>query len=176
MNALRFTAFSIIGAMLSANGTHGQVIQFSGGQPPIIATISVKSTDNNGRPTVIADAKTGRQFAATYDTSGRLIALKSMQGRSAFDIRALIYRPDGRLYTVCFGNQYQLGFRYLPNGDQAVRDNIGGEVIRAATTSGSFANKSVVDPSGLLVPSLSGLAGLFSQFPNATSAPSIFAR
>jgi hypothetical protein len=146
----------------------GQSIRFPGGAAPVITAPSVQGVDGNGRPATIMDAGTSRQFAASYNATGRLSSLKSTAGSNAFDLNVIHYTPDGHLQSVYFGNHYQIFFRYRSDGAREVVDSLGGTIVQDKTSSGQFLSNSVVDPSDFLVPSLRLLGGLFSEFSKVT--------
>ena len=135
--------------------------------PPVLATPSVASSDGSGKPSLIVDANSGKQFVATYDSSGRLQSLKSNAGHNAFDIVGISYLSDGRLRNLLFGNFYTLKFRYPAAGTEQVVDSFGNMIVRSQTTPGVYATQSVADPKGLLVPALTRLDHLFSYFSGA---------
>jgi hypothetical protein len=151
-------------ALLKGGIIHAQAIQFPGRAPPVIAAPSVAGNDGSGRPSIIIDAKSGKQFVATYDSSGRLQSLKSNAGHNAFDIVGIGYLSDGRLGNVVFGNFYTLTFRYPAAGMEQVVDSFGDMIVRNQTTPGVYATQSVSDPKALLTPALSRLDHLFSYF------------
>jgi hypothetical protein len=104
-----------------------------------------------------------------------LVSLKSVVGRSAFNLRSINYLADGRISSVYFGNRYELDFRYRNDGTQNVVDPIGGSIVRTQTAPGQFVTQTVLDPSGFLVPSLRRLEVLlarFGQVPGLSSATS----
>ena len=154
----------LVAALLKGSITHAQAIQFPGGAPPVLASPSVASSDGSGKPSLIVDAKSGKQFVATYDSSGRLKSLKSNAGHNAFDIVGIGYLPDGRLGNVLFGNFYTLTFRYPAAGTEQVVDSFGNMIVRDQTTPGVYATQSVSDPNALLAPALTRLDHLFSYF------------
>jgi hypothetical protein len=159
------SGLAILAATLLEGGiVHAQAIQFPGGAPPVIAAPSVASSDGSGRPSLITDAKSGKQFVATYDSSGRLQSLKSNAGHNAFDIVGIGYLPDGRLSRIIFGNFYALTFRYPTAGTEQVVDSFGNMIVRNQTTPGVYATQSVSGPEALLTPALTRLDHLFSYF------------
>ena len=163
-NMIKFHAVALLAV---TNGwmavAYSQSIQFPAGGP-VIAAPSVMRANGSGRPAMVVDSGTGRQFAASYDASGRLISLNSTHGRNAFDVRAINYLPDGRLAVVSFGNHYEMIFRNHIDGSQEVVDSLGGSIIRSQSSSGQYVNQSVSDPSGYLVPSLRRVVALFAVF------------
>jgi hypothetical protein len=144
-----------------------QSIQFPAGGPPVIAAPSISQVNGSGRPAMVVDSGTGRQFVASYDSSGRLVSLKSNRGRNAFDLRAIAYLPDGRIALVSFGNRYEIIFRNRNDGTQEIVDPLGGSIVRSQSSPGQFVNKSVTDPSGYLAPSLRRVEALFAIFGGA---------
>jgi hypothetical protein len=157
-----FTAISFGAMTWWITAASAQSVEFPAGSAPVMAAPSVKQTDASGRPAMMTDASTGRQFIPTYDQSGHLTSLKSSSGRNACDIRAIIYTPDGHPENVSFGNQYQLIFRYHLDGTQEVIDSFGGSIVRSQAAPGKFTTKSVVDPSGFLAPTLERVDALLS--------------
>lgn len=160
----------LIGLVFAAGASasaYAQSIQFPAGGPPVIAAPSVMHVDGSGRPAMVVDSGTSRQFVASYDSSGRLESLKSNRGRNAFDLRTINYLPDGRIAFISFGNRYELIFRNRNDGTQEIVDPLGGSIVRSQSIPGQFVNKSVTDPSGYLVPSLRRVEALFALFGGA---------
>jgi hypothetical protein len=163
--------------LICANATVlAESIQFPTGGPAISAP-SVMQADGAGRPAMVVDSGTGRQFIASYDSSGRLLSLKSTRGRNAFDLRSITYFSDGRIAIVSFGNRYEIIFRNRNDGSQEIVDPLGGSIVRSPSSSGQYVNESVSDPSGYLVPSLRRIEALFALFGGvpglSTSATSV---
>jgi hypothetical protein len=160
IHAVAFLA--VTGGWMAA--AYSQSIQFPAGGPAVVAAPSVTQVDGSGRPAIVVDSGTGRQFVASYDSSGRLASLKSNRGRNAFDLRAINYLPDGRIALISFGNRYEIIFRNRNDGSQEIVDPLGGSIVRSQSSPGQFVNQSVSDPSGYLVPSLRRIEALFSLF------------
>ena len=168
-NVLKLCALACLGfAISSVVAVDAQSIQFPAAGPPVVAAPSIGAVNGSGRPATVVDSGTSRQFVASYDSSGRLICLKSTHGRNAFDLRAIGYIPDGRIAFVSFGNRYEIIFRNRNDGTQEIVDPLGGSILRSQSSPGQYVNQSVTDPSGYLVPSLRRIEALFALFGGAT--------
>lgn len=148
--------FALVGISAEASA---QVISLMQNASPAIQVATSLGSVPSAHPAQLSD-NGGRAFAASYDSAGRLNALKSTTGRNIADMR-VAYDPNGRIQTVRFDNLYQLSFRYRSDGTEEITDPLGGRIVRAST-GGAFLTQTSADPSGVLVETLRRVETLFT--------------
>lgn len=154
-------ALMLLGPLLAITGqASAQVIPLTGNSSPAMQATAVQGNVANGHPAQLDDS-TGRAFAATYDTAGRLSALKATAGRNIADMH-VAYDSTGRIQLVRFDNRYQLIFRYLADDTEEVTDLLGGRIVRSSA-SGAFVTQSSSDPTGALAETLRRVETLFTH-------------
>jgi YD repeat-containing protein len=160
-NLISVTALMLFGSLLGISGhASGQVIPLTGNSSPAMQATAAQSGVPSGHPTQVTDSA-GRAFAASYDSAGRLSALKATAGRNIADMR-VGYDSNGRIQMVRFDNRYQLLFRYPSDGTEEVTDPLGGRIVRVST-GGAFVAQTSADPSGALAETLRRLESLFTR-------------
>jgi YD repeat-containing protein len=160
-NLISITVLMLFCSLLGIGGpASGQVIPFMGSSSPAMqATAAAQGGVPSGRPAQLIDSA-GRAFAATYDSAGRLSALKATAGRNIADMR-VGYDSSGRIQMVRFDNRYQLFFHYLSDGTEEITDPLGGRIVRASA-SGALVTQTASDPSGVLAETLRRVEALFT--------------
>jgi YD repeat-containing protein len=159
-NLISITALMLFCPLLGISGpASSQVIPLMGNSSPAMQSPAAQGGVPSGNPAQLIDSA-GRAFAATYDSAGRLSALKATAGRNIADMR-VGYDSNGRIQIVRFDNRYQLLFRYLSDGTQEITDPLGGRIVRASA-GGVLVTQTTSDPSGALAETLRRLETLFT--------------
>lgn len=129
---------------------------------PVLQNPSVTTAGAVG-PAAIADSN-NREFDASYDPAGRLVALKAKHGPNMHDMY-VTYRSDGLVSSVRFQNKYRIFVRYDPKGRQEITDSFGDTLIRVNSGSGQYTVQTAMDPRGVLTHNLQQLSSLLVLFP-----------